>query len=272
MEMNGILSMTAEQYHAADGVSKSSLDWIAPPYTPAHFHARFIANTLADEETPAKRLGSLTHRVILEPDTLDGAFYVKPEGMTFTTKEGKAWRDDHSDRPIIANDDATAIKGMRDAVWRHPLSKRLLTGAAKEQNLFATDATGVLRKGRIDVLKSGWPIADLKTVAGTDDKWFERQNEECRWYVQAAYYVDLAELVELDCQRAFCCITVEKTPPYDVTCRDFNDLLEAGRMCYKRDLALLNHCRESDQWPGRSIEFLPASLPAWVMKQLEAIS
>ncbi len=298
MELNGILSMPAEQYRSADGVSKSSLDWIAPPYTPAHFRARFITGELKDQETEAKRMGTLTHRVILEPDTLHGAFYVEPDtlainplrlaklksarrigeedGMAIVKwnsafTEAEDWCRQHSDRPILAAAEAKAIKAMRDAVWRHPLAKRLLTGAAHEQNLFATDKQGLLRKGRLDVLKTGYPIADLKVVAQVDEGWFEKQNENCRWYVQGAYYTDLAELLGIDCLREFACIAVEKTPPYDVVCYDFSDLLQAGRMCYQRDLALLRHCRDTDEWPGRSNAFVPAGLPAWAMKQLEAL-
>lgn len=271
MELNGIHSMAYEDYAKAEGVNKSSLDYIAPPYTPAHFRARFITGELKDEETPAKRLGSLTHRCVLEPETLEGAFHIKPGGMKFTTKDGIAWRDEHEDRPIITTPEARQIEAMRDAVWRHPLAKRLLAGGQMERSVFATDENGILRKARLDCLPpAGNILPDLKTVESTDEHWFEKQNENCRWFVQAAYSISITKLLGMAFEN-FAAITVEKTPPYDVVVRDFSDLLHAGRMCFERDLMMLRQCREKNEWPGRSNHFEPATLPAWAMKGLEQI-
>lgn len=269
--MNGIHSMSWEQYAKADGVSKSALDWIAPPYTPAHFKARFIDGTLLDEETPAKRLGTLTHRCILEPESISGAFHIKPEDMSFATKEGKAWKADHSDRPIIAHDEAGAINAMADAVWSHPMAKRLLTGGEFERSLFATDADGILRKGRLDALTAGNIIPDLKTVTSTDLEWVEKQIDACGWYRQAAYYLDLCKLLGMD-KAAFVLVCVEKTAPFDVCCYEVAaEVIEIGRRTYQRDLALLNHCRAENEWPGRSRKIESAGLPGWKMKQLESL-
>jgi threonyl-tRNA synthetase len=60
----GILSLPEGQYRAAEGISKSLLDWIAPPRTPAHYKAK-VSGLITDEQTPAMRLGSMIHRAIL---------------------------------------------------------------------------------------------------------------------------------------------------------------------------------------------------------------
>src|SRR6187402_3391367 len=69
---DGIRSLSAEDYFRASGVSRSMLETLVLE-TPKHFHAKFIARTAPDKETPAKRMGSLVHRRILEPDTMTNA-------------------------------------------------------------------------------------------------------------------------------------------------------------------------------------------------------
>jgi len=267
--MNGVLSMPAEAYHAASGVSKSMLDYIAPPeFTPAHYRARFLTGEMKKEETDAMRLGSLTHRCILEPDTVAGAFHVRPEEMSFTTKEGKAWKAEHMDKPIVKSEEAKAVNAMCAAIWRHPMAKRLLVGD-KERSLFAQDGNGTLRKGRLDVLCAGNIVPDLKTCQTTERGKLEKEILEYRYHVQGAYYTDLCNLLGYE-KQVFVLICVEKTPPYDVVCYQIEpEILELGRKEYRANLATLRHCLEKDEWPGRSNEIETIGLPHWAMKQLE---
>jgi hypothetical protein len=159
----GILSLPEAQYRAAEGISKSSLDWIAPPRTPAHYRAK-VDGLIPDEQTPAMRLGSMIHRAILEPETVSGAWVVRPEGMVFTTKEGKEWKASQT-LPIITADEAATIVGMRDSVHAHPAVKRVLANARTEVSLFANGEDGVLRKARIDALpESGNVLVDIKSL------------------------------------------------------------------------------------------------------------
>jgi hypothetical protein len=144
----GILSLPEGQYRAAEGISKSSLDWIAPPRTPAHYKAK-CDGLIKDEQTPAMRLGSMIHRAILEWDSLD--YVVKPAGMNFATKEGKEWKAAQTNA-IITADEYQTILGMRDSVNAHPAVKRVLANARTEVSLFANGEDGVLRKARIDAL------------------------------------------------------------------------------------------------------------------------
>jgi hypothetical protein len=161
----GILSLPEGQYRAAEGISKSSLDWIAPPRTPAHYKAK-VSGLIKDEQTPAMRLGQMIHRAILEWDSLD--YVVKPEGMNFATKEGKEWKAAQT-TAIITADEYQTILGMRDSVNAHPAVKRVLANARTEVSLFANGEDGVLRKARIDALpESGNVIVDIKSCQSAD--------------------------------------------------------------------------------------------------------
>lgn len=262
-----VLTMVETAYRAAEGISKSDLDWIAPPRTPAHYRAK-RDGLVESEQTPAMRLGSLVHRVILEPDS--AAFAVKPEGMNFATKEGKEWKASQT-LPIITSEEAAMISGMKDAVHTHPMAKRVLHNAKTEQCLFATDSNGQLRKGRLDALVAGSIVPDLKTSVSADPGEFERSIGKFRYHVQAAYYVDLCNLVGLE-KSDFVFIVVEKQPPYAVAVYTLDqDAIELGRLEYRRDLAAVRECESKGIWPGFTEEITRIGLPAWMQKQAEAL-
>lgn len=264
--------MSSEQYHAASGVSRSMLEWLTPPKTPAHFKCKCIDKLIPDEETPALTMGTLTHRCVLEPETMDGAFYVKPDGMNFATKEGKAWKEAHEDKPIITGDASAAISGMRDSVWRHPKVAAILKTSEFERSAFAMDGD-LLLKARFDALpKAGNVIADLKTCERADLESVEKSMLAYGYFRQAAFYLRVASLLGLE-RDFFVFIFVEKQPPYAVACYTPSDvILEAGAMMVSRDLQLLRNCYAEDRWPGYSEAIEPCALPAWAMKSLEQVA
>lgn len=266
-----LLSMPAEQYHSAEGVSRSMLEYLQPPFTPYHYRAKFITKEMEDEETPAMKLGTLTHRAILEPDTMDGAFYVRPEGMKFTTKEGKAWLEEHEDREVLSTDQASRIKGMRDAVWRHPLLSKLLKLSDFERSAFVEEK-GLTLKSRFDALPRGSnAIVDIKTCESASLDKVERNIADFGYWRQAAFYLKVANLCGLD-RELFLFGFVEKNPPYAVAVYQLaDDVVEAGRMTIERDLQVLRNCVEKNEWPGFGFGILTAGLPAYLMKQLEGM-
>lgn len=270
---NGILSLGEEQYRAAEGISKSDLDWIAPPRTPAHYLAKKLG-MIETETTPAMRLGQIVHRAILEPDSAD--YVVKPAGMNFATKEGKEWRAAQT-APIITAEEAKMVVGIADAVNTHPAAKLLLAASRgnTEKCLFAEDDRGALRKGRVDALpQDSNIIVDLKTTSCADAMGgMETSMAKFRYHVQAAYYLDLCNMIEAAGQREkFVLICCEKEPPFAVAVYAIDDMaVEAGRLEYQRDLALVRHCEAEDNWPAYSKEILTLGLPAWYQKQIEAV-
>lgn len=269
----GIISQSAEAYHAADGVSNSKLKWITPPRTPMHYRARWIDKEIKEEETPALRLGSLAHRCILEPHTMAGAFHVRPEGMKFTTRDGMAWRDSHADREILSAPEAADIQGMSRSVWAHPTASRILKGADCERSAFVEEK-GMLLKARFDCLpKTGNVIADLKTIEfGADLDSIERAMAKYLYFAQAALYLKVANLLGLK-RDMFVFIFVEKNPPYAVACYTLIDtVLDVGRMMVERNLQTLRNCIAENSWPGYQSGVNPCGLPQFAMKQLEQLS
>lgn len=266
--------------------------------TPLHYRSRFILKESEEKETPAMRLGTLTHRCILEPDTMSGAFHVQPETLTLeidrlkklksakvvskdeangkavvswssTFSEADAWTAEHRDRPILTREEAVAMTSMRDAVWRHPLASRMLKKADYERSAFADD-DGLLLKARFDAMpKGGNALPDLKTCedAGLDN--VEKQINNNLLWRQAAFYLKVAGILGLPFE-VFAFIFVEKTPPYAVAVYQLDDIvLNAGRVTIERDIQLLRNCMESGKWPGYPEEVNIAALPGYAMKRLE---
>ncbi len=268
MNQRELLSIPAQEYHAAEGVSASMLDQIRK--SPAHLKC-YMDGELR-EESDALSLGTLIHRAVLEPETWDDAFYVKPEGMKFSNKEGMAWRDEHKGKPIIEASEATIISRVRDAVWKEPAVRALLSGGYAEQSLFVEDEHGTLRKSRFDyIATSGNVIPDIKTTKCAAIADFEKSIERYSYFQRAAFYLDNANLAGMQ-KDAFVFICVETVPPYLVALYQLNDtVLEAGRMLYRRDLQLYRNCVESNRWPGYHEGIREIALPSYAMRQLEEV-
>jgi exodeoxyribonuclease VIII len=264
---DGIHSVAFEDYTAADGVSKSMLDQLAWPKTPAHLKAYLERKP---EATDSQRFGALLHRCLLEPDTVS-ELAVRPEGMKFSTKEGIAWKAENAGRDIVTREEKSQIDAMCGNLWKHPRAK-LLLGHDKERSLWATDGHGTLRKGRMDLLPiTGNVVADVKTTAEACVSEFERSIYNYRYHVQGAYYIDLCNLLGMD-KREFVLICVEKTAPYLVAVYAIEpDVLEYGRKMYQRDLTLYRSCVEKDQWPGYDENILRIGIPEWARKEMEKI-
>lgn len=289
-----------EDYAARPGVRNSSLKWIAPPdHFPAHYRARFITGEIKDEETPAKRFGTLCHRLCLQPDTMRQAFHVEPAELTIEEARlkklksakmigfpegGKAqvewnsafveadqWRAEHADRPILKRDEADTAMRCRDAVWAHPGARRILRGALTEVSIFETE-DGVARKARIDALPNGVrsdKVADLKFVQSVGGDAIEKAIFEYRWFCQGAYYLDLLKLAG-EKRDVFTFIFVEKSPPYLVTVRTLSEEVESiGRRVYRSDLARLKTCLETNVWPGDPMDGQDVGIPSWAASKFQ---
>jgi len=260
----GIYSIAAERYHAANGVSKTMLDFLANQ-TPAHLQAYLFG--LAKEETPAMRFGTIMHRALLEPDTYRAGFHVRPEGMKLSTKAGMEFAQLHADLPILTQAESDQIDAMVSSVHCHPFAKRLLAGCQPEQSIFVEDDHGTLRKTRLDALIKGNVIPDIKTTESAALESFERNVSRYRYHVQAAYYMDNCRLAGIE-KDVFFFIVLEKVPPYLVRCLQLNnDVIGYGRSLYQRDIQIYRNCLESGSWPGWGDGYDEVALPPWELKQ-----
>jgi hypothetical protein len=237
--------MTEAQYRELDAINISSLKYMSR--SPAHYRA---ALDHPREATAAQLLGSMLHATVAEPQRTH--YVVRPDGLSFATKEGKAWRDSQT-HPILGGDDDDAVQAMYRSLWRHERAKSMIVGATKEVSVFELHkGTGLMLKGRIDLFnfdraKNEVSIADIKTTDDASPGEFARSVRKWGYHRQAAYYMDLVAA------HRFFFIAVEKSPPYAVAIYELDDrTIEAGREANERDLATLAACIKADTWPAYS--------------------
>lgn len=171
--------------------------------------------------------------------------------------------------------DYKGMLGMLSAVHRHHTAGGLLSGAMVEQSFFWTDEVGVLRKCRTDAIShNGEWVVDLKTTDDVSLAGFGRTIANRRYHVQAAWYLDILHaLYGRDAPRGFAFVAAQKNRPHDVAVhwmmRD-DEVVEAGRRLYQRDLARISECLGAGYWPGADNgDLLQAQLPYWATRDQE---
>ncbi len=127
---------------------------------------------------------------------------------------------EHADKILLNNSDSYALDRMIESMTQHGFARGLLNGDWKgksEQSYFATDSdTGMKVKCRPDfILDDGSLIIDLKTTQNASLKGFQKSVVNFRYYVQAAWYLDVVEMATGKRPDAFIFIAVEKTRPFN---------------------------------------------------------
>jgi hypothetical protein len=258
------MGLDAEKYHAAPGLSHSTLKHMDP--TPAHCLAYM---TEKRETTPAQMLGTLAHSKILEPDKALPNLTIKPDNMKFSTKEGKGWREQQETTglSIITAAESRALDGMTRSIAEHEYAARILARGVSELSLFSCPIWNarLLRKCRIDFVPHGNFLADVKTCEDASPEAFSKSIYNFGYFTQAAWYLDIwNDLVPDEPKETFLFIAVEKSPPYAVAVYALDDAaIEAGRDINRSRAMRWFNCHTEGIWPGYSQEYSPISLPKW---------
>jgi exodeoxyribonuclease VIII len=267
--------LSGDDYHAAAGISKSGLDWIAK--CPALYRAKYITKEIEDKETSALSVGRASHLAVFQPEIFDFEIAVTPDGIDRRTKAGKEafaeFLEASTGKTVINRAEHDQVRAIADAVHRHPIAMQLLKQGQAETSIFSLDSkTGELVKVRPDwMAHHEGVIVDLKTAICAAPDYFSKEMYGRRYYVQAPYYLDIANSEYDHCFESFVFIVAEKEPPYlvEVYLTDMQTM-DAGRQEYRRNLDTYHHCKESNKWPcynGGKIQSI--GLPAWAIRQVE---
>jgi exodeoxyribonuclease VIII len=254
--------MTATEYREASGMNFSTLKHILD--SPAHYQA-----ALAEErkETPAMLFGTLFHALALEGKDIEQMAYIRPFGMNFTSKEGKQWKEDHEDKPILTLDEYRSLRRMQHEASRNQSAKQLLASCDKrELPIFAT-LCGVPCKALLDACgeASGRKIiCDIKTTDDASPQAFARKVANFHYDMQAAMYCDLAGLhFGWEEEPKFFWLACQKDAPWTCVVYDADDWLATGRDKYRNALSMLKHCMALDSWPQPFDGINYLIRPAW---------
>lgn len=263
------LSMPAEEYHATHAMSAGGLKRMRQ--SPAHFFGLQLDPNRPPpgEPTPALKNGTLVHCAIFEPDQVEARYLVKPDGMNFLTKEGKAWRDANSgSREIIDAVQLLTARAQAAALRQLPEVAALLSDGFGEASAFWIDeATGELCKCRPDWTSpagDGVILVDGKTCQDASPEGFSRQIWNFDYWLQAAWYSDGYERATGKRVHGFVFAAVESSWPHAAAAYLLgDDVLERARIENRRLLDLYAECRRTGVWPGYQTTIQPIALPAW---------
>jgi len=227
------------------------------------------------EQTDALLLGQLLHALILEPETVEDAYAVKPV-VDRRTKSGKAlyaeFLEEAELKTIVSSDIWKQANEMAKAILDNPVTENLLSGGESEMSYFAKDALNIERKCRLDYRK-GNTIVDIKSTLDASPQGFMRSIMKFNYHLQAAYYMDTVNLEGTDQVNDFIFIAVEKTAPFAVGVYrlDAQSLL-AGRKRYAAALTDLAEFKASDKPSkdfGYSNEVVDIELPIYELEAAE---
>lgn len=238
-------TMDIVDYHAHPALGSTGLRALLR--SPAHFQALAFG-----APSPAMRLGTLVHTLVLEPEAFAERYIVAP-ACDRRTKAGKetwaAFVDDAGERDVITEDDEAKGRACAQSLLSHRVGQTI-KGASVEQTLMWTDAeTGVICKARPDVLPSGY-LVDVKISADASPTGFAKSIANYGYHVQAAHYVEGARACGHDV-KGFVFAVVETVAPYlsagyVLSAAD----LDQGMSERKRALEIYAQCTASGEWPG----------------------
>ena len=254
-------------YHAHPAYSKSDLD----AANKSGRHLLDKKNGPPRPSTAAFDLGTALHAAALPGESLDSVAVRMPEGLKRTTKEGRAFVAEHADKIILNTTDAHCLDQMMLSLREHPVSSALVNGelaGKSEQSFFATEPeTGLKVKCRPDfMLDDGSLIIDLKTTTDASPKGFQKSLVNFRYYVQAAWYLDVVEMSTGKRPDGFLFVAVEKQRPFStgVYVAD-EEMIKIGREHAMEDLRNIAKWKSEDSYPGYSDRAEMISLPKWML-------
>jgi hypothetical protein len=236
------------EYHKLDAWGSSSLKAMrrGPP-------ARVVwerENPLAD--TDAMRLGTAVHALALTPDLYTAAYAHKPDGMSFATKEGKAWRDCVEDGKIILpHDVALQVGQIVAAVLQHTISGEAIAEASHKEVTFLwkCSTSGETCKGRPDWIEGRY-IYDLKVSRHAEGRALAYRAYVEGWMHQLAHYRTGAMALGLDVIGGRLVVVTPKEPHFVYTLEVKTEALNLLELENLATLRAMHECRVAGDWPG----------------------
>lgn len=250
-----------DEYLQWDAVSNSSMQ----PALRSMLHYR---TRQPIEETPAMRLGSLTHTKQFEPSLVseryvvmpafenevrrdDGSKFANPKGSTAYKELVDDWKSKQVGMEIVTQSQYDDMIGMVAALAADKRATAFLTGGDYEVSILAIDpVTGLQCKGRCDHLHlKARRIGDLKTTRDASD--FETTIADRSYHRQLAFYADMIEWLGKPKIKECSIVAVENSMPYGVRSAplDAQDLQD-GRDEYREILNKIAEALKTRKWKG----------------------
>jgi hypothetical protein len=204
--------------------------------------------------------------VVIPPDVLNAQGH----------RRGSAWTAfvaEHEGKQLVTQKEFDQqMGGIMDAaanVRAHKVAELLLNSVSAKWHqrfVWLCEDTMLPMKAELDILDDGLGVVcDVKTAADTDADSFARSVLTFGYDIQAAHYLEAAELAYPTREWTFAWVVIKNKPPYDVEVYDASDeLLKHGETRLMAARENYRRCVDSGTWKsathGISVNL---DLPAW---------
>lgn len=239
----------AVTYFSANAVNHSSLKLMDK--SPAHFNAGG-----PQKDSDAKRLGSLAHMLLFEPDAVDGSIVpapINPRTMEPYGSDTKAWAEYAAGQPgklIVSPDEMDEAKRMVYSIESHPELSAVFNSRTASELVAIWDDGGVICKARIDALVDDVFIGDLKTSDDASERSFLRSVVDYSYDTQAAFYLRGCRALGLSGLDFVFGVVESDKPNLSAGYSLEAEFLEIAASRVDRWLNLVRSCRASGVWFG----------------------
>lgn len=225
--------------------------------------------------TDAMKLGTATHRLILEPNKV-GEFAVWGEKEEEKVRRGKVWEEfqaAHPGKTIVTVAERDAMVGMATGARRNmPIRKYADMKGRMEVSMFWRDpATGRRFKGRLDKICDGHVIADLKTCISCQPRQFATQSYRLGYHIKLAFYWSGYKALTGHEPKMRLLATEKKAPFESVVYRVTKDVITQGLEEWQNLERTLDECEKTNRWPAEYEDETDLMLPAWVGENTESL-
>ena len=224
--------------------------------------------------SPAMELGVITHRLILEPETV-GDLAVWGEEEDQKVRRGKLWdefRRVHEGSIILTVNERDAVLAMAHAALSHsPIRKYANAEGPSEVSMFWRHPhTGRKFKARVDKIVGDPPtLVDLKTTRDSRSFRFGPQAYSLGYVVKMAnYWNGYRTLTGIEPQVKLLAIE-SKAPHESVVYHVPRELLVLGYDELENLVWKLDDCEKDDAWPPAEMEETNLCLPPWADSEAE---
>jgi len=290
---DGIYDISNEDYHASTAISRSQLKLLDK--SPYHFWYEVLSGEAEKKEpTPAMRLGSAFHTLLLEQHLFDKEYIVKPDVETLPKldrkkdvgaeeyERQKAKQEEQraynkrlldefelkKDNKIVLNQkEYDTVREMVSLAKRHEIVKTLVDESLYEKSIFWTDKeTGIQFRARPDIWSPNM-IVDVKTTHSASLYKMTRSALDESYYLQAGMMYEACKAIGKPF-KMFVILAIEKTAPFaPAVFKLSDDALQYGIDMFQLYKKRLKKCLDSKQWPSYPVQEL--SVPEFAVEQLK---
>jgi len=184
--------------------------------------------------------GEAIHLALLEPDDFDRRI-VEIDVKGLLTQAAEKARQENPGKLIVNNHIREIALRIRDAAFAHDCAREILEGCPETEVSAIVDdrESGATLKCRIDLRPPDGAnyLADVKSVSDISLNSFQRSLTSFGYIVQAAFYLDVNNMLSGEDRDVFSFILTQKSEPFHVRVVEVSGTsIEVGREVYRRRL------------------------------------